>query len=605
MNDWNEPAGSGLFRRLAVFVIALALICLGIYYSSPSGKPKPVEQKNGGEKAAVSVTSRDCERRLDQALEGLHPERVVINSSRIDRVAELSQWAIECGDAETLARLSYTPGPNEKWLSGDMLSRTQAQGYSLRDAQHITIARLCGELAEKVAAKSDDPREQATALFDIIVRETELEPESAVKARPRTLLEALLIGRATASERAWMLATLLRQLRHDAVIIEPASKPEAWLIGVLRGEGDAWLFDPRLGTAIPSKQDAGSGLIVTQPATLAELRGDDSLLRRLDLEGFPYPLQASDLTTVNVRMVGDSSNFSERMARVQAMTHGDLMEIFDGLGQSALRVPGLVERVQKAGEKGLWNESQMSVWTYPEEQMTSYLSSGAESAPDWQHDMAVFGGPTVLSTVREGENQSRWVVQRLPDPLREVRMIHLAGKVSRALQLYLPIREQAHMTGQVPDDPALIAKLQAAIPTNLEAADYAVFWTAATQMEMGRGELAVNTLQQYQRNYPLGKMRAAAPELFVRALVVEGAAEPAAKWIEQIPPRQRSPRLAWLHKRLQGSKENAADANPPTKTETQPPPAEPASNTPAPNEPPAEQDDRPPAPPLATPDNET
>jgi hypothetical protein len=122
---------------------------------------------------------------------------------------------------------------------------------------------------------------------------------------------------------------------------------------------------------------------------------------------------------------------------------------------------------------------------------------------------------------------------------------------------------------------------------------------------MGRGELAVNTLQQYQRNYPLGKMRAAAPELFVRALVVEGAAEPAAKWIEQIPPRQRSPRLAWLHKRLQGSKENAADANPPTKTETQPPPAEPASNTPAPNEPPAEQDDRPPAPPLATPDNET
>ena len=315
MNDPYESRESGMLRRFVVGLAAVAGVILAVYFLSSNRVPGPAPKAGAGTTAASSVTDRECEKRLEQALVGLHPERVVVSSGRLDRVAELTQWSSECADAEIASKLAYHAAPNERWLVGNMLGETQSKIYSQQDAQHITICRLFGQLAENITKKTVEPREQAVAAFDFIVRQTQVEPDEAARMRPRTILEAMFVGRATAGDRAWALAVLVRQFHLDAVIIEPKSKPQAWLIGVIRADGDVWLFDPRLGTAIPAAGDDGKGLVVTLPATLAEVRADDSLLRKLDLEGTAYSLEATDLAAVNVRMIGDSSTFSERMAR--------------------------------------------------------------------------------------------------------------------------------------------------------------------------------------------------------------------------------------------------------------------------------------------------
>ena len=81
-------------------------------------------------------------------------------------------------------------------------------------------------------------------------------------------------------------------------------------------ENQLYLFDTRLGLPIPGP--GGTGV-----ATLQQVREDDSLLRQLDLEDAPYPLQSSQLQEVVSLVVADAFDLSERAWLVEAKLTGE------------------------------------------------------------------------------------------------------------------------------------------------------------------------------------------------------------------------------------------------------------------------------------------
>jgi tetratricopeptide (TPR) repeat protein len=100
--------------------------------------------------------------------------------------------------------------------------------------------------------------------------------------------------------------------------IPDASRAEGyrpWLPALLSG-GELYLFDTRLGLPIPGPDG--------QPvATLKQVATDDALLRALDVEGEPYPVQASDLEKVTALIEGSPAYLSRRMRQVELRLAGE------------------------------------------------------------------------------------------------------------------------------------------------------------------------------------------------------------------------------------------------------------------------------------------
>ncbi|HEY3395394.1 MAG TPA: hypothetical protein VGK58_22020 [Lacipirellulaceae bacterium] len=173
---------------------------------------------------------------------------------------------------------------------------------------------------------SFDDLERAAALFDWTVRNVQLvADEDAVPHRP---WKVLLYGRGTAEQRAWVFVLLCRQLELDVVMLAtkppapPADasaagqgEPQFWLPALVLGD-ELHLFDTRLGLPIPAA--GGQGV-----ATLKQVSEDDSLLRRLDLEGAPYPITAEMLKDVTAYAVADWFDLSRRALAVDQKLTGD------------------------------------------------------------------------------------------------------------------------------------------------------------------------------------------------------------------------------------------------------------------------------------------
>ena len=162
---------------------------------------------------------------------------------------------------------------------------------------------------------------RATAIFDWIVRNIQLDPDNAAMLyRP---WESLVYGHGTAEQRAWVFALMARQMGLDVVVLEvPANSGPAaagiskfWLPSLL-SDGKLYLFDTRLGLPIP-KQD-GPGV-----ATLAEVQADPQLLRQLDLDDAPYPITADQLKHVTAHAVADAFDLSRRAAAIESKLSGD------------------------------------------------------------------------------------------------------------------------------------------------------------------------------------------------------------------------------------------------------------------------------------------
>lgn len=577
MADPHDPVETGMPHTVKIGIIAV-LVILVFMWLLPR-KATDTAKTATAPKPAAGASDRDAERQLAGILEGLAPERVAITSERIDRLAELSQWAGESLDKGEAATVTVDETANARWFSGDALSKVNDPSFSLRDAHHITLASLAGEMVARVTRKASEPLDQIQDLFRIVVFETSLMPDVYDEQLRGTAFESLLLGRSTAAGRAWAFATLLRQLQIDAVILEPKSKPEAWLIGVIAPSGDVLLYDPRLGTCLPG--EAGpSGF--DKPATLELVKQKPELLRELDVSSAPYPLAAEDLGSLNVKLITDSSTSSLRMAKLQLKITGGPMEIFDGVGKNSIREKGLADRVIAAGPKGGWTEKDISIWSSPEQQSEAFMSNGAEDSKAWKGINDVFLGPVIITEVRlqtknESDARTETVVQRTDKPLRRVRVDQLKGNFENALRGY----------GQIRDAFLLVAtrnqehreKLALAMPLNRKAAEFAIYWIAMCQLEQKPGNVP-GTLGTYLRLFPQGEMLSAVPDLWASALAATGDKAGAIKFLEG---GQKTPRREILIKQWKAPAAGNDSEAPPATPEKPPGAAQPKTEaSPAP-----------------------
>jgi hypothetical protein len=138
-----------------------------------------------------------------------------------------------------------------------------------------------------------------------------------------------------------------------------ASEASAWYwLPAVVSDKQLYLFDPRLGLPIPGPD--GKGV-----ATLEQLRGDDALLRKLDVEGAPYPLTADAIKKAKVFVVADLFSLTRRAFQLEGMLSGT-----DHLSL-AVKPTELAEQL-----KGVAGVEEVALWDIPFRTLRDQLSLG-------------------------------------------------------------------------------------------------------------------------------------------------------------------------------------------------------------------------------------
>jgi hypothetical protein len=208
-----------------------------------------------------------------------------------------------------------------------------AMEFTLADRSPLEEMMLLRDLARWARGDEAGDVARAKQLFDWTVRNIHLEPDSPERVM-QTPFETLLLGRGTAVERAWVFVLLARQQELSAAVLalrdpddaaHPQGKP--WAVGVL-SEANVFLFDPALGLPIPGPDGVKldeAGQLDIQPATLAQVLADESLLKKLDVPGTSpvQPVTVAQLKNVVALIEASPTYLSERMKVLEAQLAGD------------------------------------------------------------------------------------------------------------------------------------------------------------------------------------------------------------------------------------------------------------------------------------------
>jgi hypothetical protein len=487
--------------RAAIWAAGIAFLMAALVLPGCNDEPPPKDPEAAStENDAVDF---GCGDRLDAALTMLHPDRLGIITDAETAVTRLNLWLEACGVKIDVAD---APGGDlrpllEQALPSAELNRLTAGRFVAGDAAHVRNCRLHKAIATLELGSPESDVERIVALFHYCVRNVALHASPA-EALPLTPYEILLFGRGSAEDVAWVFADALRQLQIDAVILRPAATSPAadaegatagdapWLVGVLL-ENEVYLFDPKLGTPIPSAADDGMTATVQQPATLSQVQQDDGLLRRLDLSPEePYPLTAGQLKRLKAEVIGTRSLWSPSMARLQASLSGERsMVVFDGL-QDFGDAPGLIARVAESGGTA-WTKQDVAIWPYPERQLAAAQRlSEAERRRMSQLELPLDAPiPVTVDAVAQvmtvGAPQNRHILSRTT---------YMMGNLDAAVSNFQSLRIQLVTAARhrLPDE--IRAKHE-------RAGDDAAYWVGLCQMEREQYESAVSTFRDYLRRY--------------------------------------------------------------------------------------------------------
>ncbi len=228
-----------------------------------------------------------------------------------------------------------------------------------------------------------DDLDRARSLFDWTVRNIQLEADRPNRI-PQFPWETLLLGRGTASERAWTFILLLRQIDIDAAMLvvdggrgkdDAKNSPRPWCVGVLI-EGNVYLFDPRLGLPIPAADGVsldGVGQLSIRPATLAQAATDEKILQRLDADDqHKYGVKASDLKRVTVLLEASPMYLARRMKLLESRLAGPRKMVLSTSAEANAKRWKSVKHVADA-----------RLWTLPYETLDRRSHLDAAAARSW------------------------------------------------------------------------------------------------------------------------------------------------------------------------------------------------------------------------------
>jgi len=569
--------------RMLGWVFGMAAAFAVIYYSLPK-KAGPADQ-NGSKTVTSTVNRSQCESRLAKWIQSVDPVRHQFDTDLEGRGAELNRYWETCGPTGTDPIVTDLK-PFEAALAGEAKELALAKRFSRRDVQHIRQSILLARMARRIAEGRETDRERAKAAMTLIAQQVDPLPLSTAADRPLTPFEALLIGRGTAADRAWIFAEILRQIRVDVVVFLHADPKVSPLLGVL-GASEILLFDPLTGFPVPAAGEKDRPGLFQEPARLADTVADDSILRQLDIEGSAFPWTADSLKAATVGVVGTSCTWSPRMAELQFQwPSGEACVLFDGLGPNVGLERGLLLRAQEAVGPLGYAADRVQVWSYPEERAAQYQSLGGETSPHMQSYVEIMSGPIVVEN--DFVNGARTVkTYRSKRPLQLVRAQQLIGDVS-AIEGYLPLT-RAHIP---PRNTSISADIQQVLDKNRVVADWATYWKASTQFENKDISACAGTLRLYRRDFALGEMTEAALMRLAACLASVRDNQNALDVLKAIGPGPNQWRRGLLIRRIEQILAQSPAATPP---------AAGAETTPAQDAPKPESPSVPPAPQEATP----
>ncbi|QDU38419.1 hypothetical protein Mal4_27460 [Maioricimonas rarisocia] len=528
----TDSSESGLPKWIAIAGGGVVVLILALLFF-PRGKSDEPDDGSPGTDGALVASDAECDRMLADIFDGLLPERLGLTSDRESLLRELTIWWSDCGELFE----DRSGGENveliQRLLDDEEAQRALRDSFARRDLDHIRNALLVRTAAEHVTLDASDDVERAVLLFNYVVRNVALLPgDSAGLAL--TPFETLLLGQGTADDRAWVFAELLRQLRIDAVVLEPAEGDwgPARIVGVVIPGESVRLFDCALGLPLPGPE--ATGVLVDRPATLTEVKEDDQFLRTLDFPGAVYPLASEEFDALKVLLVGHSSTFAPRMEALQADAPvGFEAELYDGLAANEFHEQGLYDRVAEAGQNAeAWTGEDIGVWQYPGLQYDRFEAGEAESNELVKARLAILEqAPVTLQAEQLADGSIEQTVERPKRPLQFSRIRQIEGDYADAMSGYLNAR---------------IAPTHSPHPINQGAAADAIFWVGVIKYEQGEYKVAADTLRQYLVTYRGHYWNTVARYLLALSLAQQGQTAEGAQLLSAAAGETGVPRN-WLY----------------------------------------------------------
>ncbi|MCH2115128.1 MAG: tetratricopeptide repeat protein [Pirellulales bacterium] len=357
-------------------------------------------------------------------------------------------------------RTSLTPAGQRSGLFETIDGRLLQQAFWLRDISSWAKGSGLTDL------------EVAEALFDWTIRNIQLDGgvRPGIVHQP---WQALLYGRGTAAQRAWVFGELCRQQQLDVVMLAIGPSDNAplrdWLPALWSG-GKLYLFDAWLGFPVPGKE---AGTV----ATLAELRAEPVLLRRLDLDAERlYPVTADDLKRVEAHLIASPLQLSRRAALLEQKLDGNDYAV---LSADNSRIAAELDSHPHIANLGLWRVPHQAVldeyaMTESQREEAAMVFLGFVQRPRlWKARVLHFQGTKEIPA------------DQLDDPLSEEDLGH-----DKAKSLYLDprVRPPASILEKVaPGKQALYRRVKGD----------ASYWLGLLCYDLGDYEVAVDWLKEW------------------------------------------------------------------------------------------------------------
>jgi hypothetical protein len=307
-----------MFKRFSLFLL-LAIALAGCDEPTPSGGPMHGADGTGTRGQVFDTFASNV-----NSLEDFPPSQMLPQLRDF-----LNHWL---HDEEP--QVAWQPDPAlkslpEKFLKLPEVERIAGGDFDIADMEFLMQCVWLRDIANTHRGEGFNDLAIASRLFDWVVRNLQLQADDFEGAVPdHTTSEVLLVGQATARERAWVFVQLCRQLGMTAVMlavpVDDAAKADGdatdaglqeWLPAVLV-DGQLYLFDCHWGMPIPGPDGA-------PVATLAQVAANDGLLRALDLDAeHPYPWRAEQLQKVTALVEAGPGYLSRGMKLIESRLSG-------------------------------------------------------------------------------------------------------------------------------------------------------------------------------------------------------------------------------------------------------------------------------------------
>jgi hypothetical protein len=512
--------GAGVL--LVGIIGVLSVGCPGGSSSGTSGGPT--------KSTTAEASEQKCTDFLQSVLDIFQLNKLGVSAQVSDGVRLLNQWQRDCGqrvsnrmDGSDLAPVAFPAldGSVAKSFSPEQLEQLKAERYSIQDGERLRDAVLFRKVSEFAVGSADNDLGRVVNVFDHVVCNVDLVLKH-YEDLPLTPYECFTFGSGTAEDRAWILVSILRQLKIDAVVLTPPSDKSAdtaggpLVVGVLLND-QVYLFEPRLG--LPLRSVAGgapTAASAANVATLAQMQSMPDLLKQFDVDpSKPSATSLDWLSSPAVAIVGDTSTFSSRMRQLQPQFSGARATVISDPLHDVDGAAGLLSRVAKAGAMH-WKSDSLHLWPYPESQIVAYASLTDDQQGKLKGLKQVWDAPRVADPT----SRTRKLLQ--------ARIAQLGGNYNDAIGAYTLVRVSGRAVSGQP-----ISGIDQFV--NNQASDHAFFWKGICQFENGDVKEAKDTFEKYLTQSKPGLWQAASRYQLARSQAATGDFAAAIATLEATP----------------------------------------------------------------------